>query len=118
MGVQRYRGSCQCGRVAREADADLDGAISCNCSRCRRLGAVLVFAPRDRFVLLAGEGDLTEHRFNTRRIRHLFCRQCGIEGFAFGEMPDGSAMVALNVNCLDGVDARRLPTRAFDGASL
>ena len=32
-------------------------------------------------------------------------------------MPDGTAMVAINVNCLDGVDPRALPFRTHDGAS-
>ena len=32
-------------------------------------------------------------------------------------MPDGTPMVAINVNCLDGVDARALPARPFDGAA-
>ncbi|MCX7645415.1 MAG: GFA family protein [Rhodobacteraceae bacterium] len=117
MAAQRYRGSCQCGRVAWEVDIDLAGAVSCNCSRCRRLGAVLAFAPRMAFTLHSGEGALSEYLFNTRTIRHLFCRTCGIEGFAFGAMPDGTEVVAVNVNCLAGVDARTLPVTAVDGAA-
>ena len=30
-------------------------------------------------------------------------------------MPDGTPMVAINVNCLDGVDPRALPARHVDG---
>ena len=32
-----YSGSCQCGAIAFEVAADLDQAITSNCSRCRRL---------------------------------------------------------------------------------
>jgi len=117
MATEHHGGSCQCGRVAWEVDIDLAGAVTCNCSRCRRLGAVLAFAPRAAFVLKSGEGELSEYLFHTKTIRHLFCRTCGIEGFAFGAMPDGTEVVAVNVNCLDGVDARALPATAVDGAA-
>lgn len=117
MAEATYHGSCQCGAVEFEADLDLDHTIVCNCSRCRRLGSVLAFCPRDRFRLLAGGAELTEYRFNRHAIAHLFCRTCGVQGFAFGATPDGGTVAAVNVNCLEGVDARALPATPFDGAA-
>ena len=35
-----------------------------------------------------------------------------------GAMPDGTAMAAVNVNCLVGVDARALRAQHVDGASV
>jgi hypothetical protein len=32
-------------------------------------------------------------------------------------VPDGSETVAINVNCLDGVDPRALPSRHVHGAA-
>ena len=115
MATQHYRGSCQCGAVAFEADLDLDHTITCNCSRCQRLGSVLTFAPKDKFTLLKGEGQLSEYLFNKHVIHHLFCRTCGIESFARGKGPDGKEMVAVNANCLDGVNPRELPSKHFNG---
>jgi hypothetical protein len=117
MTAEHHRGSCQCGAVAFEADVDIAQPIACNCSRCRRLGAVLAFTPRTNFTLLRGADALTEYLFNRHIIRHQFCRTCGVQPFAYGQMPDGTPMVAINVNCLDGVDPRALPARHFDGAS-
>ena len=68
-----YHGSCQCGAVRLSAELDLDGAVTCNCSRCRRLGSVLTFAPADKFHLEAGEGATTEYLFNRHAISHRFC---------------------------------------------
>ena len=113
--MTRYTGGCQCGSVRYEVDCTLDHPISCNCSRCGKLGSVLVFAPKDDFRLLSGEGDLTEYRFNTGTIRHLFCKVCGIESFAYGKGRDGAEMAAINVNCLDGVDPRTLSVTFYDG---
>ena len=114
-----YTGSCQCGAVAFEADLSLDNPVTCNCARCQRLGSVLVFTPRDSFRLLRGDDNLTEYLFNKHLIRHRFCKTCGIEGFALGDMPDGSKMAAVNVNVLDGVDPRAIAARAHhhDGRS-
>jgi hypothetical protein len=117
MTVEHHRGSCQCGAVAFEADVDISEPVTCNCSRCKRLGSVLAFTPRASFTLLKGADALTEYIFNRHVIRHQFCRTCGIQPFAYGQRPDGSPMVAINVNCLDGVDPRALPARHHDGAS-
>ena len=118
MTAETYRGSCQCGAVAFEATLDISEPLTCNCSRCRRLGSRLAFTPPDRFTLLRGADNLTEYTFNRHVIRHQFCRTCGVQPFAYGRMPDGTPVTAVNVNCLEGVDPAALPTRQFDGASL
>ena len=115
---QHYEGGCQCGAVAYEVDVDVDGCMTCNCSRCQPLGAILAFAPRSQFKLLKGEDNLTEYRFNKKSIAHLFCKTCGIQSFAYGAMPDGSEMAAINLNTLHGLDPRSLNPKQVDGRSM
>jgi hypothetical protein len=115
--ARTYRGSCHCGAVTYEATANLAQVISCNCSRCQRLGSLLTFVATDQFKLLSGEDAQTEYRFNTRTIAHLFCKTCGIESFARGKKPDGTEMVAVNVRCLEGVEPDQLTVKKFDGRS-
>jgi hypothetical protein len=115
MAVQHYHGGCQCGAVRYEVDTDLDKTITCNCSRCQRLGSVLSFTARDKFKLLSGEENLTEYLFNTHTIHHLFCKTCGIQSFAYSTMPDGTPMTAINANCLDGVEPRQLNSHPYNG---
>jgi hypothetical protein len=117
MSVEHHTGSCQCGAVAFEADVDISNPVTCNCSRCQRLGSVLAFTPSTSFTLLRGEDALTEYTFNNHAIHHQFCRICGIQPFSWANAQDGTPTVAINCNCLDGVDARALPARHFDGAS-
>jgi hypothetical protein len=118
MSRESYAGGCQCGAVRYETTADLDQTTTCNCSRCRRLGTIMAFVPTADFRLLAGEGAMTEYLFNKHVIHHLFCSTCGVQSFSRGRTPDGSEMVAINVRCLDGVDADTLPPpRKYDGAS-
>jgi hypothetical protein len=112
---QDYAGGCQCGRVRYEVSMELGEVISCNCSRCVRLGSLLAFAPAQDFRLTAGESATTEYQFNKHVIHHLFCSTCGIQSFARGSRPDGTEMVAINVRCLEGVDPDSLKVKKFDG---
>lgn len=118
MPLDHYEGSCQCGAVTYQVDVDIDATITCNCSRCQRMGFVLAFAPPENFRLESGEEHLTEYLFNKKTVRHLFCSTCGVESFAYGEMPDHSPMVAINVNCLAGVEPRTLDSKHVDGRSF
>lgn len=117
MAVQHYSGGCQCGAVRYEVDVDLDRTVTCNCSRCQRIGGILAFAPASAFSLTSGEGKTTEYLFNTGKVHHLFCTTCGIESFARGTAPDGTETVAVNARCLDGVDLKSLHPIEHDGAS-
>ena len=113
-----YSGGCQCGAVRYEVSADIQEVLSCNCSRCGKLGSLLGFAPVEDFKLLSGEDAMTEYQFNKHTIHHLFCSTCGIQSFSHAKGPDGREMVAFNVRCLDNVDPESFKVKKFDGASL
>jgi hypothetical protein len=115
---QTYHGGCQCGAVRYDVTMELGEVISCNCSRCGKLGSLLAFAPAQDFTLLAGEGAMTDYRFNKHVIHHLFCSTCGIQSFARGHTPDGAEMIAVNVRCLDDVDAAALKVKTVDGKNF
>jgi hypothetical protein len=113
----KYHGGCHCGRVRYQVETNLAPVMSCNCSICQKRGALLTFVPEAQFRLLAGE-SLTDYQFNKKIVHHLFCSHCGVGSFARGTGPDGSAMIAVNVRCLDDVDPAALSPMAFDGKSL
>jgi hypothetical protein len=115
---QTYHGGCQCGAVRYDVTLELGEVISCNCSRCGKLGSLLAFAPVQDFKLLAGEGAMTDYRFNKHVIHHLFCSTCGIQSFARGRTPDGAEMIAVNVRCLDDVDVAALKVKTDDGRNF
>ena len=113
-----YAGGCHRGRVRYEVDADLSRVMSCNCSICRKRGALLAFVPVAKFKLGSGAYALTDYQFNKKIVHHLFCDTCGVSSFARGTSSDGAEMIAINVRCLDGVDLDGLNVVTFDGASL
>ena len=115
---QTYSGGCHCGAVRYEADVDFSqDTLKCNCSICRKARAWLVAVGGDDFRLLSGADALTEYRFGPQRIRHLFCKHCGVKSFGRAELPHGG-FVAVSVSCLDNVpDAQlaSLPVTYVDG---
>lgn len=108
-----YRGSCHCGRVVFELDAEIVGAIDCNCSICRRRGARWHAAVDSELRIVAGESELTPYRFLTHTAKHLFCRHCGIHPFARPRL-DPSRWV-VNLRCIDDIDLPALRVQPFDG---
>ena len=112
-----YHGGCQCGAVAFEADGEIAQLVECNCSICKPKGYLLWFVPEADFRLKTDEAALTEYRFNTHKIRHLFCATCGVQSYGEGVGPDGREMRAINVRCLDDVQLDTLRPIPWDGAS-
>ena len=54
-----YTGGCKCGKVRYEVQADIGEVITCNCSRCRKVGALLSAVAMSDFKLLSGENEMT-----------------------------------------------------------
>ena len=63
--------------------------------------------------LLAGEGELTQYLFNTRKNQYYFCRHCGVRPFGIGtETPIGK-MYGVNLGCLDDLSDEALAALAI-----
>lgn len=113
-----HAGGCHCGKVAFDVEGEIDQAIDCNCSMCLKRGGLLWFVPREALRLTTSEADLGTYQFNSGKIDHHFCPACGVSPFSEGRNPDGSAMAAVNVRCLDGVDPASVKVVAVDGRSF
>lgn len=122
-----HRGSCHCGLVRFEVDLDLDHVRSCDCSICRRRGALLHRVDASRLRLLTPIEDLTLYQWHTRTAEDYFCPACGILPFrrprartareiAEG-MPEFSGW-SVNVRCLEGVDLDAIPVKRVRGSTL
>lgn len=108
-----YSGTCHCGRVTFELTAKLASVMECNCSLCRRVGALWHGASDASLRILSGEDGLTLYQFNTRTARHYFCPHCGVHPFTRPRLDP--TRWAVNVRCLEGVALEALERRPFDG---
>ena len=115
MSNRTHFGSCHCGRVRFEVDAEpVLRVTSCNCSICNRTGFLHLIVSTDRFQLLAGDEYLKSYRFNTGTANHLFCSVCGIKAFYVPRShPDG---ISVNARCIDQDTVESLIVeQEFDG---
>ncbi len=113
-----YEGSCQCGAVRFTARTRLEAPFQCNCSRCRRLNAVMHSVPDSDFTLVSGNEALKTYKFNSHVIAHQFCTQCGIQPFASGRDREGNGLHVINVHCLENPQYERGAIHHFNGADF
>ena len=108
------QGSCHCGAVKIEAPGAPEWVGSCNCSFCRRSGALLVYYPDDGGVRISGE--TVAYIWGDKMISLHHCPVCGCHtdwrstGESYGK-------VGVNARLLDGFAVTEDgPT--FDGAPV
>ena len=100
----KHRLSCHCGAVVLELDLP-DGIVNprrCNCSMCRRKGAIIATVPSSGLKVLQGQESLRVYQFNTRVAKHYFCGQCGIQTHNVSRSTPNE--YRYNVGCLEGID--------------
>jgi hypothetical protein len=108
-----YRGACHCGRIAFEVSGECTEVVECNCSICRKKAYLHWIVPQAAFRLLTPADAMATYTFNTGTAKHHFCPRCGVAPFYIPRSdPD---KVDVNARCLEGLDLRRVVTRAFDG---
>jgi hypothetical protein len=112
-----HTGSCHCGALQFEVRTALEPAARCNCSLCRRKGAVMSppFAA-DALRIVRGREHLTMYQFNTRVALHYFCNVCGI--YPFHQTRKDPNAWRVNLGCLDGVDPYVMQCSVNDGENL
>jgi hypothetical protein len=111
-----YQGSCHCGRVRFEVDAELDHVRVCDCSICCKRGALLHRVDEAQFRLLTPIADLALYQFHTRTARDYFCPICGI--LPFRRPRTAPEQWSINVRCLEGVDLDAIPVKRVHGSQL
>jgi hypothetical protein len=116
--MMKYHGSCHCGKIAFDAEGELNDVMACNCSICQRKGSLLWFIPRSKLQLLTSPEAMDTYTFNKHHVKHHFCPVCGIHPFGEGAAPDGTAMAAVNVRCLDDIDLNNLKVNHYNGRDL
>jgi hypothetical protein len=114
--AQTYQGSCHCGRVKFEVKIELDHVRICDCSICRRRGALNHRVESQHLRLLTPLDELTLYTFHTHTARDYFCPTCGI--LPFRRPRTNPSVWAINVRCLEGVDLDAIPIKHVYGSRL
>jgi hypothetical protein len=108
------KGTCHCGAVVLDV-ALSDGfntARRCDCSFCRRRGAIVVSAPLSGVTVVQGACNLTLYQWGTRTAKHWFCKTCGI--YTHHKRRSNPNEYGVNVAILDGVNPADLGAVSWD----
>ncbi|NLQ24711.1 GFA family protein [Shewanella sp. S-1] len=109
----KYRASCHCGAVVLELSLPngIENPRRCDCSICRRKGAMVGSVPLAGIKILKGEDALKLYEFNTKTAKHYFCSICGI--YTHHQRRSNPHEYGYNIGCLEGVnpfDLENVPT--------
>lgn len=122
-----YHGSCHCGAVRFEVDADIDHVRVCDCSICSKRGALNFRVPPRDFRLLTPLADMSCYQWGTFSAKDYFCPTCGILPFRRPRTPTDDETArgltqtetwTINVRCLAGVDLDAIPQKTLEGSKL
>lgn len=125
--MSKYKGSCHCGRVRFEIEAEIDHVRVCDCSICRRRGALNHRIPKENLLLLTPWEDLVLYQWGSKTAKDFFCPTCGILPFRRpgdptpAEIAEGAKPFdgwAVNVRCLEGVDIESIPVKKIYGSRI
>jgi hypothetical protein len=125
--MRTHLGSCHCGRVRFEVDADIDHVRACDCSICKKRGALNFRVPKENLRLLSSWNDLVLYQWGSQTAKDYFCPACGTLPFRRPSDPTPEELTegvepfdgwAINVRCLEGIELDAIPVRRIYGSRI
>ena len=99
---------CHCGEVEAEINVpdNLKKVLKCNCSICKRKGAIMSMVKNEDFKITKGEDKLKLYQFHSKIAKHYFCLNCGI--YTHHNPRANPAMTGFNLGCVDEINTFEL----------
>jgi len=104
----KHLACCHCGAVVLELSLPngIEKPRRCDCSICRRKGAIVGSVPLAGLKIIKGENVLKCYEFNTKTAKHYFCSVCGI--YTHHQRRSNPNEYGYNLGCLEGVNPYEL----------
>jgi hypothetical protein len=114
-GDRIIEGSCHCGRVRWRFNGTPDGATACNCTVCRRYGALWIYGYEGHEITVSG--PTKAYWRNERHLDFNFCPECGCVVSWTGNYrgKDGRRRIAVNIRLAEPEAVASIPIDHFDG---
>lgn len=109
-------GSCHCGQVKWSYASALESVTACNCTLCRRYGALWAYGHLGDEITVSGS---TSVYVRDRKLNGFhFCSNCGCVSYYLSNAPDqeGKLRIAVNLRMIsDPSKIANLPIDHFEG---
>lgn len=108
-------GSCHCGKLSWRLEDRPESATACNCTLCRRYGALWAYGEDGSNISFNGES--ADYIHGDRYLGFQFCRDCGcVIGFrALALDENGKSGAAVNLRMAEPDTVADIPIRHFNG---
>ena len=94
---------CHCGLFEAEIQVkEISKLLRCNCSICKRKGAIMSMVKNDDFKITKGKDKLSLYQFHTKVAKHYFCSNCGI--YTHHNPRSNPAMTGFNIGCIEDIN--------------
>ena len=99
---------CHCKKVEIEVNISepFEKILRCNCSLCKRKGAIMTMVKPEDFKIIKGKDKLKLYQYHTKVAKHYFCSNCGI--YTHHNPRSNPSMFGINLACLEDVDTFKL----------
>jgi len=118
MGQTITEGRCHCGAVHWRFKGEIPDATVCNCTICRRTGALWAYDFVDEAIHVSAPPDgLTFYIWGSRSLAYEFCATCKnlVSWRATAPGKDGRTRIAVNLRLADPKEVAHIPLLLFDG---
>jgi hypothetical protein len=109
-------GMCHCGNILLEVPDPPRTLVNCNCSVCRRYGALWAFYPQTEVQIFGHPGRTTGYVRGARSIETFRCINCGCVTHWEPLTPEGGDKLGVNIRNFDPSELGDVSMRRFDGA--
>ena len=96
--------TCHCGAVEAEINItrNFEKMMRCNCSICKRKGAIMSMVKNEDFKIIKGKDKLKLYQFHSKLAKHFFCTICGM--YTHHNPRINPSLTGFNLGCIDEVD--------------
>tara|TARA_B100000941_G_C28481442_1_gene542397 strand:+ start:1119 stop:1478 length:360 start_codon:yes stop_codon:yes gene_type:complete len=94
---------CHCGNIEAKINIqNITKILRCNCSICKRKGAIMSMVKNEDFEIVKGNDQLKIYQFHTNVAKHFFCKICGI--YTHHNPRSNPKMTGFNIGCIDDIN--------------
>ena len=108
--------TCHCGAVRVEVPEAPADVFECNCSICRRLGALWAYYPTPQVGVHAASEATLVYRWGKRRLGFHTCRTCGCTTHWVRLVETPGPVIGVNARLIEGLSKTSARVNHLDGA--
>ena len=109
-------GTCHCGAIRIEVPELPRSLLDCNCSICRRYGALWALYEPETVRIVGHPKHMAEYVWGAKTIATIRCRSCGCVTHWTHLQSGSSSKIGMNMRNFNPRDLGTIRTRRFDGA--